>query len=70
MHPIELRVNKWIEGERAKRTSLFPKAYYTIDKVWPGVGNVSHGQRSFNTARDAAQWAKTEWPGVPLIRNY
>ena len=70
MQPIELRMNKWTEGERAKRVSLFPQTYYTVDKVWPGIGNVSYGQRSFATARDAIQWAKTEWPGIPLIRNY
>jgi len=70
MQPIELRINTWIEGERAKRVSLFPRTYYTIDKVWPGIGNVSYVQRTFIRYDEARAWAKREWPGIPVIRNY
>jgi len=70
MQPTELRLNKWTEGERAKPASLWPKTYYTIDKVWSGIGNVSYGSRIFYTAKEAVQWARTEWPGIPLIRSY
>jgi hypothetical protein len=63
MQPIELRVNR-CPAER------FSTVYYTVDKVWPGVGNVSFGQLKFIRYDEAVKWAKTEWPGVPLIRNY
>lgn len=61
MEPIELRLNK------AKTPT---GTYYTVDKVWPGVGNVTFGQRLFTTLRDATDWCKREWHGIPLIRNY
>jgi hypothetical protein len=62
MKPIELRINK--HPERVGVVS------YTVDKVWPGIGNVSFGQHKFITYAEAVQWAKREWPNVPLIRNY
>ena len=63
MQPIELRVN-------SHPTGRFGVVHYTIDKVWPGIGNVSFGQRVFIRYDEAVKWAKTEWPGIPLIRNY
>jgi hypothetical protein len=60
MQPIELRLNK---------ASQNSQTFYTIDKVWAGVGNVTFGQRKFMTYLDATRWAKTEWPKVPLLRN-
>jgi hypothetical protein len=61
MQPIELRVNKAVQhGE----------TYYTVDKVWPGLGNVSFGQLKFMYYRDARKWAEVEWPGIPLIRSW
>jgi hypothetical protein len=58
--PIELRLNRKTQNG---------VEYYTIDKVWPGVGNVSFGQLKFATVRDATQWVKVEHPKVPLICN-
>lgn len=57
MKPIELRINK-CDG------------YYTVDKVWLGVGNVSFGSRRFMTWSDVTTWCRTEWPGVPVLRNW
>jgi hypothetical protein len=63
MTPIELRVNRH-PSER------FSTVYYTVDKVWPGVGSVSFGQLKFIRYDEVVEWAKREWPGVPLIRGY
>lgn len=60
LKPIELRVNKHPNGGYT---------FYTVDKVYPGVGNVAFGQRKFMTARDVSAWCKLEYPGVPVIRN-
>ena len=62
MHMIELRLNRHPAGR-------YQVVYYTIDKVWPGIGNITYGQCQFLSYHEAAQWAKTEWPKVPLIRN-
>ena len=62
MQPIELRVNRHPE-----RIGV---VFYTIDKVWPGIGNVSFGQLKFIRYDEAVKWAKAEWPGIPLIRSY
>lgn len=61
MQPIELRVN-------LRKTPA--GVFYTVDKVWPGPGNVSFGQRKFSTFHEARQWAKLEWPKVPLLRSF
>lgn len=57
MKPIELRINK-------------RDGYYTVDKVWQGVGNVSFGSRRFMTWSDVITWCRTEWPGVPILSNW
>jgi hypothetical protein len=54
MKPIELRINKC-------------PGFYTVDKVWPGIMNVTYGQRKFANLRDARAWCKLEWHGVPVI---
>ena len=58
--PLELRITRHPNGGYT---------FYTVDKVWEGVGNVSFGQRKFMTLRDATTWCRTEWPGVPVLRN-
>lgn len=63
MQPIELRVNSHPAGR-------FGVVHYTIDKVWPGVANVSVGQRVFISYAEAMAWATRKWPGIPIIRNY
>jgi hypothetical protein len=59
--PIELRVNKHPNGGYT---------YYTVDKVFPGVGNVAFGQRKFMTYKDVQNWARTEYDTVPVLHNY
>ena len=61
MKPIELRLNK----HRANGVT-----FYTVDKVWEGIGNVTFGQARFMTANDARRWCRTEYNGVPLLTNY
>lgn len=58
--PIELRVNKHPNGGYT---------YYTVDKVYPGVGNVVFGQHKLMTRSDVAAYCRREWPGVPVINN-
>jgi hypothetical protein len=60
MKPIEIRLQRHVEGKTA---------HYTITKVWPGISNVSFVQRPFLTYRDARDWCKREWPGVPVIHH-
>lgn len=57
MKPTELRLHKHVANQQT---------FYTIDKLWHGVGNISFGQRRFMTLRDATDWATREWHGVPL----
>lgn len=59
--PIELRVNKHPNGGHT---------FYTVDKVYEGVDNVTFGQHKFMTRRDVTNYCKTEWPGVPVLNNY
>ena len=59
MKPIELRLTRW-----AGKTPV-----YTVDRVYPGIGNVVKGLRTFPSAFEARQWARTHHPGVPLLRN-
>jgi hypothetical protein len=59
--PIELRVNKHPNGGYT---------YYTVDKVYEGVGNVSYGQRKFMTRKDVSTYCSQEWTGVPVINSY
>lgn len=61
MQPIELRLNKFTVNKQT---------FYTVDKVWPGICNISYGLHKFMTYRDAATWAKREWFGIPFIRSY
>lgn len=61
MKPIELRINK---------VHTNGQVIYTVDRVWPGVGNVSFGNRRFSSRSDAVTWCKTEWPGVPILNSY
>lgn len=60
VRPIELRIDKKVQNGIV---------YYTVDKVYPGVGNVAFGQRKFATLRDASAWCRQEWPNVPVLRN-
>jgi hypothetical protein len=60
MTPIELRLNRHPNGGYT---------FFTIDRVWPGIGNVTFGGRRFLTSTDARKWARAEYPGVPLIPN-
>jgi hypothetical protein len=56
--PIELRLVKHKTNGHT---------FYTVNKIWAGVGNISFGQRRFMTCRDATDWACREWYGVPLM---
>lgn len=59
--PIELRVNKHPNGGYT---------YYTVDKVYEGVGNVVFGQLKFMTRLDVTNYCNREWHGVPVLNNY
>lgn len=43
--------------------------FYTVNKVFEGVGNVAYGQRKFMTYQDVTAWCKQEYPGVPVLRD-
>lgn len=60
LQPIELRINKHPNGGYV---------YYTVDKVYPGIGNVTFGQHKFMTWTDVTAWCNREYPGIPKIRN-
>lgn len=60
MTPIELRINKRTQNGQT---------YYTVDKVYPGIANVVYGQRKFATYSDVLTYCRTEWSGVPVLRN-
>ena len=62
MPPIELRVNRHFER--------FGVVSYTITKVWPGIANTSHVERSFIRYDELTQWVREHYPNVPLIRGY
>lgn len=56
LRPIELRIRK--------HTGPYP---YSVDIVWPGIGNVTRSRHEFVTLKDARTYCKTEWHGIPII---
>lgn len=61
MEPIELRVN---------RHSDCGVITYTVDKVFPGIGDVLMGKRVFRSYAEAREWARRRHPKIPLLHNY
>ena len=55
--PIELRIYK-------------EQQHYVVQKVFPGIGNVSFSAHKHMTYSDAVAWCKQEYPTVPRIRGW
>ena len=58
LKPIELRIVKHSNGGYV---------YYTVNKVWEGIGNVTFGGHKFMTLTDVINWCKMEYPHVPRL---
>ena len=58
MKPIELRITRHPNGGYT---------YYTILKVFEGVGNTSNVNSKFMTRKDAVDWCKREYDSIPRI---
>ena len=56
--PIELRITKHLNGGYT---------YYTVLKVFEGIGNTANVQAKFWTKADVTAWCKREYPNVPRI---
>ena len=56
--PIELRITRHPNGGYT---------YYTVLKVYPGVGNTAQSRHKHMTKSDATAWCEREYPGVPRI---
>lgn len=56
--PIELRIVKHLNGGYV---------YYTVTKVFEGVGNVVFSQHKHMLRTDAVDWCKREYPTVPRV---
>ena len=58
--PLELRTS---------RQSVNGVPFYTVDKVFPGIANVVRVAHKFGSYRDACDWCRREYHGIPVIRN-
>lgn len=54
----ELRITKHSNGGYT---------YYTIVKVYPGICNTATVAQKFMTRKDAVDWCKREYDGVPRL---
>jgi hypothetical protein len=56
--PIELRITRHPNGGYT---------FYTVLKVFEGIGNTAHVGTKFMTRSDATAWCKREYPAAPRI---
>ena len=56
--PIELRIQKHLNGGFT---------FYTVKKVFEGIGNTADVGHKFMTNKDCIDWCNREYAGVPRI---
>lgn len=56
--PLELRITCHPNGGYT---------FYTVVKVYPGVGNTANVGQKFMTREDVINWCKREYDGVPRL---
>ena len=57
---IEIRIQKHLNGGYH---------FYTVQKVFEGLGNTADVRHKFMTMPDCAAWLKIEYPEVPVIHE-